>query len=262
MCIKNIWEIKLYVYGPIKLLRNFEFKALKEWHANNHSFYSNIIFENYSKKGLRVYITAKATTPDLAKKAALIFFTKIIECLSFEYNLPLKISNIDNLSYKEAEIKRIIQKEDIEKAYTNSRTYIQYPIYQRALSWYTKSLTTENIFDKFLAFWNSIEIIASKYHPDTERARNGSKSQIWECFKEIWGEISEWPIITNDNKWIDDNHEIRNSIAHGSNSLTITDIENIDSKIATIKEISYKFIYDWKDKLSIHENNNSEIVFL
>ena len=80
----------------------------------------------------------------------------------------------------------------------------------RALGWYRKGLYTEDPFDKFLAFWNSIEIVAGKYHPPIPEGRpTGSKSQIWQCFKAIWGECEGWPTISGDTDWIDDNYEIR-----------------------------------------------------
>jgi hypothetical protein len=54
----------------------------------------------------------------------------------------------------------------------------------RGLGWYRKGLYTEDPFDKFLAFWNAIEIVAAYYQSefvpsiDRERAKKGSKSQI------------------------------------------------------------------------------------
>jgi hypothetical protein len=82
----------------------------------------------------------------------------------------------------------------------------------RGLGWYRKGLYTEDPFDKFLAFWNAIEIVAAAYYQsefvpsiDRERAKKGSKSQIWECFKALWGPCEQWPNIAGDDKWFDEN---------------------------------------------------------
>lgn len=226
----------------------------KNWECNDNPFYSDIKFLNYHKKGLQVYITAKASSCDLARKAALVFFNRIIDSLSLQLNIPLKVSINNIINNIEPNIRMIIEENDINQAYNDSLILYHKKEFQNALSWYRKGLNSEDIFDKFLAYWNSIEIIASKYHPDNDESNKGSKSQIWECFKLIWNGIEKGPIISNDYNWIKDNNEIRNSIAHGYNTIDINEIEKVSSKILTLQQVASEFILEWKKtQLNLNE---------
>ncbi|WP_339291330.1 methylamine utilization protein MauJ [Paenibacillus sp. FSL E2-0201] len=120
----------------------------------------------------------------------------------------------------------------------------------KAYGWYRKGITSEDAFDSFLALWNSIEIVTSKYHPRTERAKNGSKSQIWESFISVWGECQDWPLmIRGNNQWIDQNYLTRNNIAHGLANVNIEEIDEVISRLATIKMVSIMFLKAWKHNL-------------
>lgn len=43
---------------------------------------------------------------------------------------------------------------------------------------YSKGKITQNTLDKFLAFWNVIEILGIKYHETTERTTGEGKKKI------------------------------------------------------------------------------------
>lgn len=59
-----------------------------------------------------------------------------------------------------------------------------------------------------MAFWNAIEIVATKYYPAIPQGKsNGSISKTWESFKKLWGDCEDWPVIQGQVKWIDDNYK-------------------------------------------------------
>jgi hypothetical protein len=110
-------------------------------------------------------------------------------------------------------------------------------------------LHTEDPFDKFLAFWNAIEIVTSKYHPQIPEGRpKGSKSQAWESFKTLWGECQDWPIIQGQTNWIDENYEMRKTIAHGTQPIDIETVRAVAEKIDTIGQIANKFLLEWRQR--------------
>ncbi|MDZ7795509.1 MAG: HEPN domain-containing protein [Spirochaetia bacterium] len=248
MSDNTIWIVTLYIEGPISINNRFKMSAKKEWKADRDPFYSDIEIINNKTQGLKVYVTAKAISEDLAKKAAILFFGRIIDYLAIIINLPLKISNYENIHIEEYEVRRVIDKKEFAHAYYESWRILDKPHFQRSLSWYRKGLNTEDPFDKFLAYWNSIEIIATKYHPKNDTAKKGTISQIWECFKLLWGDNNQWPIINGDENWIDDNNSLRNSIAHGFNNISVKEIEYVTDRLDTIQQAAYKFIVDWRKK--------------
>jgi hypothetical protein len=124
------------------------------------------------------------------------------------------------------------------------------------LGWYRKGLNAPDPFDRFLAFWNAIEIVAGKYHCciptiDQARARQGSKSQIWECFKALWGECDKWPLVAGDNKWIDESCETRNKIAHGAEPVDIHRVSDVSARVSTVEQMAYAFLRDWRERMPI-----------
>lgn len=82
---------------------------------------------------------------------------------------------------------------------------------------------------------------------DQERAKKGSKSQIWECFKALWGSCEQWPNIAGDDKWIDANYEIRKDVAHGASSVDIEQVASVVGKLDVIQQVAHRFLRDWRD---------------
>jgi hypothetical protein len=121
----------------------------------------------------------------------------------------------------------------------------------RSLGWYRKGLTTDDPFDKFLAFWNSIAIVASKYYRtvstiDKERAKKGSINQVWECFTALWGPNEDWPVINGRPDWIDQTYAVRVGVAHGTEPVDINKVAEVAQRIPAIESVSYRFLKDWR----------------
>jgi hypothetical protein len=77
-----------------------------------------------------------------------------------------------------------------------------------------------------------MDTVAAQYHRfvssiDQQRARDGSKSQIWVCFKALWGPCEQCPHIPGDHDWIDEIHEMRKDIAHGVSSVDIEKVASV-----------------------------------
>jgi hypothetical protein len=91
-----------------------------------------------------------------------------------------------------------------------------------------------------------MEIVASKYQLRVERAKNGCKSQVRECFKAIWGECPQWPIIADETNWIDLNYETRKDIAHGIAAVDIQQVEEVIARLDMIQRVAQRFLSDWR----------------
>lgn len=244
------WEVELFVYGMIKTKETMTLRQQKGRQEIN-PFFSDIEIKNFND-GIIIKSTAYAPNRNLANSAALIFIGQMVDCLAIKIDESLNLS-FDGRKhfFKSSNVKRFVERNEFitsfEEALHLSNTH---PIFLKAYGWYRKGITSEDPFDSFLALWNSIEVVTSKYHPKNERAKNGSKSQMWESFKFVWGECSNWPIIIRGNKnWIDQNNDIRNNIAHGVANVNFEEVEEVVSRLEIIKLISRKFLRDWKQKL-------------
>ncbi len=210
-------------------------------------------------------VTAFASNPDFARKAALLFIGQMLDTLSLRINLPLFLNFTENITprkYNE-NIKRIIEKQEWLKAFKEARLLNEHELtFLRALGWYRKGLHTEDPYDKFLAYWNSIEITAAKYHPRTNRTKSGTKNQIWECFNTLWGECANWPIISCNTNWIDENNDIRKGIAHGVTPITVEHVIEIIEKLEQLEQISYRFLSGWRERLPHHDHLSSLLEYI
>jgi hypothetical protein len=186
-----------------------------------------------------------------ARKVTLVFIGSMLDALALQLNLPLYLSYVPSQGFRGNTYneKRILTDQDWHNAFYEARLLsLAEPTFLRALGWYRKGLYTDDVLDSFLAYWNAIEIVGGKYHPDTEEAKKGSKSQIWECFKRIWGECDKWPVIPGQDGWIDINYDNRIAIAHGTQAITLDFIEQTIMKIPIICEVSYQFLETWRKK--------------
>jgi glutaredoxin-related protein len=244
-----IWEVELFVYGSVVVSDMLSIRTEKARYGNE-TFFSDIKIRNF-EDGIVIKSTAFAPTRNLANSAAMVFIGQMLDCLVLEINEALFLSFDGRGYYSETNnVKRFITTADFTKAFEESRLLSRdKPTFLRAVGWYRKGIISEDPFDKFLALWNSLEIIASKYHPRTERARNGSISQLWESFKALWGECEEWPFfIRGKTDWIDQHNEIRKNIAHGITNVHIDDVEVVLSKLDTLREIAYLFLKQWRQR--------------
>jgi hypothetical protein len=245
------WAVRLSVHGSIKVIGTQKLEIFKGFRVNNYPFYSNVELRS-TPYGIEATVTAFASTSDLAHKAALIFFGQMLDVLSIHIKQPLYLSFTSHSSVraKEYTVLRIIEKEEWDMAFHESLQLSDLePTYLRALGWYRKGLYTEDPFDKFLAFWNSIEITATKYRPDTEESKKGSKNQIWACFETLWGSCDHWPGgIRNDKKWVDHFYETRKKIAHGISAINVREIELVLEQLPKLEEVASNFLTDFKCK--------------
>lgn len=244
-----IWEVTLYVYGPIVVEHLLRLNEPKGFRLQD-PFYSDIEIKR-ANSGVEATVTAYASTERLAYKAALLFFGQMLDALALKIDQPLYLSfyNRRNNFNELHNTRRRVKMEEWKSAFQEARLLaLTETPFLRALGWYRKGLYTEDPFDKFLAFWNSIEIVTGKYHPPIPKDKpKGSKSQIWESFKALWGDCEQWPVIQGDADWIDKNNDTRAEIAHGTKPIEIESVEVVLDKLDTIKQVAHAFLTGWRE---------------
>ena len=96
----------------------------------------------------------------------------MIDVLTFNINESMQIDLTNNIIIPrfEGRVKLILEPQDFIDAFKEARLLsLTEEIFLKALSWYRKGKYTQDPFDKFLAFWNSIETVAGYYNPNKER---------------------------------------------------------------------------------------------
>ena len=241
-----VWDVEISVFGPVKA-EPFQLNTRKEL-EHPDPFYSNVRVYD-SENGFIAVVSAFAPTAELAESAAVLWFGRMLDFLSLRINLPLQLDLTNNIIVRKDnyKVKRRIDVEDFRFAFRESRIFsIEENTYLRALSWFRKAKYSQDPFDKFLALWNSIETVASKYNPNKDACKEkGSICHIWECFKNIWGECKDWEFIGGKDKWIDEGNEIRKNIAHGIIPIEIGSIEIIMKKLPVLELVAHKFLQDY-----------------
>jgi hypothetical protein len=249
-----VWDVTLFVDGPITVKRRVTTTQQKGFRVDD-PFYSDIEIVGIPS-GLKATVTARAPDHAIAYKAAVFFFGHMLDTLALIVNRPMNLSLMEReRSYAPRhDVMRIIERGEFESAFSEAHRLGQgSPSFLRSLGWYRKGLTTEDPLDKFLAFWNSIEIVAGKYYRfvssiDKERAKKGCISQVWECFKALWGPCEAWPVIPGQTKWVDQSYAIRVGVAHGTESIDIHKVAEVADRIPAIEEVSYRFLLGWREK--------------
>jgi len=246
------WEVVLYVDGPITVRRRFQTTQQKGFRPED-PFYSDIeIAEQLS--GLRATVTARAPDHTIAHKAAVFFFGHVIDALTLVINRPmyLSLTERERSVRQRHDVRRIIEPDQFEHAFGEAYSLARgSPSFLRSLGWYRKGLTTEDPLDKFLAYWNAIEIVASKYYHyvptiDKERAKKGSKNQVWACFDALWGRCEDWPVIPSQTKWIDESYAVRLDVAHGVAFINVNKVGEVAQRLPVIEDICYRFLSEWR----------------
>ena len=255
------WEVKLSIFGPIKIRGTHELRIFKGFRVDD-PFYSDISIKS-SNFGVEINVTSFASKSSLAHKAAIFFVGQMLDSLALATRLPLFLSlqDIRVNTIEEYSTRRIIEEDEWISSFKESRCLNEFEqTFLRSLSWYRKGLYSEDPFDKFLSLWNSIEVTASKYHIKNSQTQKGVKNQIWQCFVTLWGECKNWPIIPGNNKWIDQNYKIRKNIAHGVAPVTVKSIEEIVAQLETLEEVAHGFLSDWKSKQLPMEDHLSDLL--
>jgi hypothetical protein len=249
-----IWEVILYVDGPVTVRRRVLTTQQKGFRVDD-PFYSDIEIQSVPS-GVRATVTARAPNQTVAYKAAVFFFGRMLDALTLTINRPmyLSLTERERTRAERHDVRRVVEPGEIENAFYEAhhlgRTN---PSFLRSLGWYRKGLMTDDPLDKFLAFWNAIEVVAAEYYHcvpaiDKQRAKNDSKSQVWECFKALWGGCEEWPVISGLTEWIDESYSVRVDVAHGVAFVDIYKVAEVADRLPAIEKVCYRFLRDWRDR--------------
>jgi hypothetical protein len=249
-----LWEVVLYVDGPVTVRRRVWTTQQKGFRVDD-PFYSDIEITGLPS-GLKATVTARAPDQAVAYKAAVFFFGHMIDALTLTINQPmyLSLTQGERTHAQRHDVKRCIEQNEIENAFREAHILGHgSPSFLRSLGWFRKGLTTDDPLDKFLAFWNAIEIVAGKYYHyvptiDKERAKKGSKSQVWECFKALWGPCEKWPVIPGQTGWIDDSYSVRLDVAHGIAFIDVHKVAEIAERLPPIEQVCFRFLSGWRER--------------
>ncbi|MFH1001139.1 MAG: methylamine utilization protein MauJ [Bacteroidota bacterium] len=248
------WIVTIYASGPIVAENRFNFTKRKDINTA-HALYSNIKVMNAHGGGLIIELNVYAKNHNLAEKAAFTFLGYAFDVLSFKLNLPIELSVFDRRQSQRDQfpIRREITIKEFSDSFDESRLLrLTEPFFLNAHSWFRKGLISENPIDKYLAFWNSIEILAANYHIKSEKTKKGIKNQVWSIFHELFGETENWKTVILDyDNWINKTYFLRKEIAHGSGDIGETEfIESILDSTEELQIISMALLRKWrKDKL-------------
>lgn len=253
MSNRKIWEVDFDVVGPISINRDIALRQEKGF--DQHQFYSDIRLTR-SPYGIQATITAYADNIDIAETVAYVYFGRMRDVLSLLNDIPILLYKHEGsfINRKRFKSRRLLDKPDITTAFEMARKFErEQPKLLRAVGWYSKGKISQNTLDKFLAFWNVIEILGKKYHVETERTKgeNKTKNKIYQCFEDYFGNISEWELPEN---WIDDMYLKRNELVHGGEDTTIESINNVSILIPILEQTSNKLINSIIDSLFDRKN--------
>jgi hypothetical protein len=246
---RTTWVVDLAIQGPITVSRSLKLNAPKGYRYAR-PYYSDIKLRDVSY-GVQASVTTLGRTSNSAHKSATFFVGQMLDVLATHTQLPLFLHYAETPSYRSEThtVQRVIERTEWIEAFREARLLaLTEPSFLRALGWFRKGMTTEDPIDSFLAFWNSIEIVASKYHQPSKKTKSGTKNQIWDCFLRLWGPCEEWPIISGDENWIDVNNNVRVQIAHGIAAVDIEQIEVVLYSLETIKAVAHTFLIGWRER--------------
>ncbi|MBZ4190742.1 MULTISPECIES: methylamine utilization protein MauJ [Bacteroidota] len=245
----RIFDVELLVYGSVTVKRAIQFSTEKELDLGN-IFRSDISIKPH-KQGFIISTTVFTADQDRAYKVALLFIGKMLDILAIRTNSPL---NVSLNQYRQLEngnnVRAVINREEFIYCFRVARDLnLNENKLLRAFSWYRKGLYTEDPFDKFLAFWNAISVVSDGYCNDNARTRQGIINKIWDCFITLWGECADWEYINGNDRWVNDNNDIRNKIAHGGVTVDIQYVEAVISQLPIVQNVAYKFLRQWAERL-------------
>lgn len=247
------YNVELAVFGQVTAATVSSFKTEKELDLGN-IFRSDVTIKP-TQQGLRISSTVWTANQDRAYKVALLFIGRMLDVLAIKINTPLYVINNDLRNITDKNIVRaIVTQEEFRDCFELSRFLnLNEPAFLRALNWYRKGLYTEDPFDKFLAFWNSISVVSSKYHTPNDRTRAGIINQIWNCFETLWGtNTQDWININGDDRWINDNNNIRTNIAHGLIPVEIQYVEDVITRLDNVQRVANRFLLEWASRQLHH----------
>ena len=249
-----IWEVEFPIAGKVTIDHNISLNMRKELH-DPEAFYSEI---KISQKdyGFSVKLTAFAPDSTQAQEAGLVFLGRMLDVLSVRISESLIVINQGYTIHQKVEplAKRVLDFSDFSDAFREARKLsLGAPTFLRALGWFRKGKNTTDPLDRYLSFWNAIEIVASKYNPNPDICKKrGSICQVWECFKKIWGDCRDWPNIAGKDKWIDIGNKNRVNVAHGTIATDIESVNLIAKSLGELEVVSHQFLMDWRKILELN----------
>lgn len=251
----RVFQVELYIIGPITIERPLIFDTDKELSLGD--IFNSKIKLTTIPQGLEISATVSTTDSDSACRVALLFIGKMLDILCIKINMALYVTNSDiKLRGEKQTIKTVVSREEFDRCFELSRSLnLQKTTLARSLTWYRKGLYTEDPFDKFLALWNSINVIAGKYCSDNEFTKKGIVNQIWDCFIILWGKEyvdKEFKPDGNHDR-IKELNNIRNDIAHGLVPVEINYAGNVIKKLGYVNRLAYRFITEFS-KLHIEQD--------
>ncbi len=245
----RIYNVELLVSGPVSIRQQINFNTVKELNIGN-VFHSDISIKKHTQ-GFIISSTVYTANEDRAHKVALLFIGKMLDILSLKTKAKLTLSSNESLKITDRNnVSAIIDEEEFRFCFEMARQLnLEENKLLRAISWYRKGMYTEDPFDKFLALWNSICVVADGYCNINERTSMGIINKIWDCFITLWGDCANWEYINGNERWVNDNNEIRNKIAHGGLTVDIQYVENVINQLETVQNVAYKFLTQWAERL-------------
>lgn len=210
--------------------------------------------------GVEIKVVARASDEQDANDAAVFFVGQGLDVLTLGLNLPLHLSLFDYRHKKfTGHVKRIVTKEEWIDSFDHGRVYgAERQVFSRSLSWYRKSLTSEDPIDRLIALWSSLEGVCSVYHQKNETTKKGIVNQVYNCFDQLWGSSDKWKVIPGRSEVVKEFHEYRNGIAHGFFHLDIEKIREIVGRLLEYTSLTYSFLKDWEKKGFLIEVNSQQ----
>jgi hypothetical protein len=244
-----VWEVDLYITGSIAVENMRSFRQVKG-NAEFDPFLSDVSISR-QPGGVKLTVTARASSRELAEKAALVFVGHMLDVLAFTLDEPLShdLYGVRPFRSLDSRSRRVVEEDQWRRAFQEARELSeQLPAYLRALGWYRKGLYSDDPFDKCLAFWNTIEIVAGNYYPKPNGQRlKSAKEQIRATFDEVWSTADQGPSDIDRVEWVSKMYQSRNGIAHGGKAIDIHEIELVDGKVSSVRRVAYTFLRDWKE---------------
>ena len=232
-----LWEIKLDIEGSLRLDGTHEI--------------NDVTLKNKGSNKLQAIINLKANDSSVAFDVAIRKVNDVLDSLSLITNSNLIIageklvhqlgSNSHSVTIPiDAHISRICDRGEIQNAEkilnnisNEERTFL------RALGWYRKGLNGIDAFDKFLAYWNSIEIITQKYGPSGDDI-NGSRDRMISMLNEY--------LECDNSEFVNELNIYRNNIVHGVKAVELNQIALVSSKIPNLKKVANDFLLNYARK--------------
>lgn len=248
------WEVTIFANGKITVRGTFELIKRKDF-VSNRPLNSTITVSKQRihlsrRGGLEITLDAFAENENYAIKAALTFLGYSIDVLSHKSGLPINLSLYpsENFQMEHQPALREITQIEFSDCFDESRLLrLTEPAFLNALSWYRKGLCSENSIDKFIGYWNSIEVLAANYHIRNLHTIKGIKNQIWSIMHQLYGNPGNWLIVNSDEEFIEKIYSLRNKIFHGSGEIGQSGfIEGIINIVPEIQFVSGRLLSDWR----------------